>query len=348
MNILIDILHPAHVHFFKHIYANLVHEHKIVVTARSKDVCIDLLNETGIPYERISEAETRPVHLMKELLTRSIKLDRRVRENESDLLMGISGISIAPIGKIRNVPSFVFTDTENTGLASAISLRLASRIITPECFSLDLGSNHVRYKGYQELAYLHPDYFKPDPNQLRLNGLKENEPFFFVRFTSFDASHDLNQSGFSTEEKIQLARFLADKGRIVISSEGRLPAELEDFRMTGPVNSVHDLLSYASLFVGDSQTMATEAGLLGTPAVRCNTLVGSQHGRGNFNELQQKYGLVYSYKSSKNAFTKVRSLLENPRLQEEWSERRSKLLEEKGDVVRQVCDYICAFLEGQN
>ena len=57
MRVLFDIVHPAHVHFFKYLYADLVAEgHETLVIAREKDVTLALLDEYGIPYTSVGRS----------------------------------------------------------------------------------------------------------------------------------------------------------------------------------------------------------------------------------------------------------------------------------------------------
>ena len=52
MRILFDMGHPAHVHFFKNAIWELEKQgHEVKVTARDKDVTLELLEAYGIPYE---------------------------------------------------------------------------------------------------------------------------------------------------------------------------------------------------------------------------------------------------------------------------------------------------------
>lgn len=53
---------------------------------------------------------------------------------------------------------------------------------------------------------------------------------------------------------------------------------------------MHHVMAFASLYIGDSQTMAAEAGVLGVPFVRFNDFVGSI---GYLRELEDKYELGY-------------------------------------------------------
>ena len=51
MRIVVDIGHPAHVHFFKNfIYESEKSGHEILITAADKDIALELLNEFGFKY----------------------------------------------------------------------------------------------------------------------------------------------------------------------------------------------------------------------------------------------------------------------------------------------------------
>ncbi|MFW9851069.1 MAG: DUF354 domain-containing protein [Candidatus Thorarchaeota archaeon] len=340
MRILFDILHPAHAHFFRHIYDRMKSRHDIQFVIRNKDVTRNLMDSFGLPYSQASDAASSSLNLMTELIQRSLYIDKIVRKSKIDILAGISGISLAFSSFLRSRPLFVFTDTEDTGLQSRLVFPIANRIVTPNCFARDFGKKHIRYKGYQELAYLHPNYFKPDASVLHEVGLSEDQDYVFLRFTSFGASHDISQHGLNLEEKTKLVDYLSSKYNVMISSEGEIPKRFEKFRYKGAPRNIHHFLHYARLFFGDSQTMTTEAGILGTPAIRCNSLAGSIHGIGNFTELERTYGLVYSFRNFGKAFQKMNELLAMENLKDIWNVRRSKMLSNMDDVVEFVSNFI--------
>ena len=74
MRIIIDILHPAHVHVFKNfIWKMKEKRHQVLVTARDKDVALRLLEAYGIKYVKISKLAKSKVGLLWELLKRNWK-----------------------------------------------------------------------------------------------------------------------------------------------------------------------------------------------------------------------------------------------------------------------------------
>ena len=92
------------------------------------------------------------------------------------------------------------------------------------------------------------------------------------------------------------------------------------------------LLYCSDLCIGDSQTMAAEAAVLGTPSIRFNDFVGEL---GYLEELEHKYNLTYGIKTSnpEKLFEKIDELLAIPNLKETWQKRREKMLSEKIDVT---------------
>ncbi|WP_269849864.1 DUF354 domain-containing protein [Methanosarcina horonobensis] len=230
-------------------------------------------------------------------------------------------------------------DTEHSTEQIKLYLPFADAVLTPGCFRGNLGKKQVRYNGYHELAYLHPNYFTPDPEILKELGLKEDSVFSVLRFVSWGASHDVGHHGI--QNKIEFVKELEKYGRVLITSEGRLDEVLEQYRIKVSPEKLHHLLYYASLYVGDGGTTAVESAILGTPSIYVSTLVGTM---GNFIELEEKYGLLLNYSDSNKAIEKAIELIQSPNIKECWKEKREMLLRDKVDVtsfiVRFVEDYL--------
>jgi hypothetical protein len=199
------------------------------------------------------------------------------------------------------------------------------------------------YAGYHELAYLHPNRFQPDPARLAAFGLDADEPYSLVRFVSWQAVHDKREKGLTGEQKRALVETLQRHGRVLISSESALPAELAQFEVKGPVEDIHHLLAYAQLVVGESATMSSESACLGVPAVMIATT-----GRGYTDDEERRYGLVRhftedQYDAAVQAIEKL--FAESPR--EFGQLARKRLLEEKIDVTQWMVDYFEANFRGK-
>lgn len=237
---------------------------------------------------------------------------------------------------LSGLPHITFDDTEHARFEHLLYLPFTSRVYTPDSFTKDMGKKQVRYPGYHELAYLHPNWFTPDPGVLEKYGLKVGEPFFVIRQVSWNASHDLGQKGFGSADASELIALLKKYGKVVLSSELKRETEVEETGVTIDPAHMHDLLYYSTLYVGEGGTMATEAALLGTPAIFVSTLTA-----GNWQDLENNYGLMFSLKESETAKQKVVELLNNPDLKKQWSIKRQTLLEGKIDVT----EYLVAQIE---
>ena len=115
MNILFDIGHPAHVHFFRHPIRILrEHGHNIVVTSRIKEFALELLDELGIQHIPLSKlGKGGLLSLASELIKRDLALWKVAKKNNIEIMAAIGGVSIAHVTRLTGIPSLVFYDTEN-------------------------------------------------------------------------------------------------------------------------------------------------------------------------------------------------------------------------------------------
>ncbi len=337
MRILIDILHPAHVHFFKHFYGEMTGRgHEICLTVRSKEISVELLESQGLPYRLISRQRVGAVGLALELVQRTYRLMRIMREFQPDVLTGIMGPSIALAGKLARTPAIVFYDTEFAVQTNWFVYPLARSVCTPDCYRGKVRGIHRTYAGYHELAYLHPNHFVPDPSKLGPFGVAEGEPFTIVRFVHWKAVHDRRERGLTAAQKHELVESLRRHGKVLLSSEGPLPEDLEPLRVRGPVHDIHHLLAHAQLIVGESATMSSEAAVLGVPAVMIATT-----GRGYTDDQEQRYGLVrhFTERQFAQAARAIDDLLTGEPPRDFGRRARKRLLADKIDVTRWMVNY---------
>lgn len=335
MRILIDVLHPAHVHFFRNFYREMEGRgHELCITARSKDQSLELLNAYGLPYTHISTMGADG-KLPVEMARRTGRLLKVMKSFRPDVMTGIMGPSIAVAGKLRRVPAVVFYDTEFATQTNRFVYPLAHSVCTPDCYQGKVRGTHRQYAGYHELAYLHPHRFQPDQDRLASFGVHPDEPYSIVRFVSWQAIHDRDERGLTAAQKTNLVKVLERHGRVLVSSEGELPPDLSRYAVKGPVEQIHHLLAFAQVIVGESATMSSEAAVLGVPAVYIATT-----GRGYTDDEERRYGLVRSFTDARyeQAVAEVERLVsDSPR---EFGRRaRERLLAEKIDVTSWMVDY---------
>lgn len=338
MRILVDIGHPAHVHFFKNFIWEMGRRgHELVVTARDKDVALRLLEAYDIEYTAVGRPGKGKFALIREWVGRDREIYAIAKKFHPDILTGIHNPCMAHVARLTGAKSIIFTDTEHAKFGNLVTFPFTDIICTPSCYKEELGKKQVRYKGYHELAYLHPKYFKPDPSVLSELELSENDRFIIIRFVSWSAGHDIQQHGFDTGAKIKLVTELEKYARILITSEGRLPEGLDKYKIRTPPEKIHDLLYYATMYIGEGGTMATEAAVLGTPSIYVSSLLDTM---GNFIELEEKFGLVCNFKESEPAIQRAIEILQEPRLEEAWAQKRNRLLTDKIDVTQFMVNFV--------
>lgn len=340
MKILFDMLHPAHVHKFKNVIKELEKRgHKVIITVRDKDVTIDLLNKYNFSYTSISKIGGNFFDLFKEGFSRNIKLIKICLKEKPDVLVGFNGISIAQVGFVLRIPSLYITENEDAKLLSRLSLPFSRFILTEKGFKKDYGKKHIRMDSFFELSYLSPKYFKPEKEVLKINNIKENEFYSVIRFVSWKASHDINEKGFSIEQKRKLINFLKEKGKVIVNTEGEMPEEFKEYKMKSSPEKIHSLLYYADFYMGDSQVMSSESGLLGTPSIRCNSMVNTMHAKGKFDSLES-LNLVYSIEDPDKAIEKAEEILKNKNSKKEWQNKRDNIIKTKVDSVDFITNLI--------
>jgi predicted glycosyltransferase len=330
MHILIDINHPGQVHLWKHAARQWeTRGHEVLVIGREKDVTVALLQAYGLRYVPGSTRKSGLINLAVELLHKTALLIGISRQFKPNVFLSVGSPAAAWASALVRVPHIVFTDTEHSVEQYALYAPFTDVIYTPSCFTRDLGRKQRRYDGYHELAYLHPNWFTPDPAILAELGLKMGESFFIVRFVSWEATHDLGQRGFDDAEKAHLIEELLQHGRVILSSEAQALPVLLGCNASVPPTQIHNLLHYATMYIGEGGTMATEAAVLGTPSIFVNTLSG-----GNWDELEHRYQLLVDLRDSRTAIERVRELLIMDDLKETWRARRERLLADKIDVTQ--------------
>ena len=288
MRILIEITHPAHVHFFRNPIRLLQDAgHEVLITSRDKDCTLDLLDRYGLEHQCLSK-QAGGIGMARELLSRNRALIRQVREFRPDVMAGLGGISAAQVGWLLRVPSVVFYDTETARLQNALTYPFATRVVVPDCYQAWVPKRKTtRYRGYHELSYLHPDYFQPDRQKALEAGLDPEQDTFLLRLVSWKASHDVGLKGWSPPLLDAVVDHLRKRGRVIISAEGELPEHHEPLRYSGDPGQIHHLIAYCRACIGESATMASEAVVLGTASVYIAT-----ESRGYVDEQAERYQLA--------------------------------------------------------
>lgn len=341
MNILIDIGHPAHVHLLKNLAYELKQRgHNLFFSVRDIPIAKRLMDTYGMtPYIDLGGKKDSLLGKAQTVISQDWKLLRFVKKHKIDIGLS-SGIVLSHVSRLTSMTSINFDDDDDAAEKLVVKYchPLTDIVFTPKCISRKT-KNALYYSGTHELAYLHPKRFVPDSSILEKAGLTPEDKFFIIRFVAFKGHHDVGQEGLSIEQKRRIINLLKGYGRVIITSEKPIEPEFEQYRLPVPPEEIHSLMAYASLFLGDSQTMTTEAALLGVPAIKCNTFAGKLSVP---NMLEQQYDLCYAYHPMdfEKFYEHTKKLLNTPNLKAIWEEKRKKFLKDNIDVTAFFCWFI--------
>jgi uncharacterized protein len=345
MRILIDIGHPGQVYFFRNFISRATTSgHEVKVTARDKEVTLALLSAFNISYDKRGEIQSGLGRKALGILSIDQWLYSAAKRFKPDILIGFHNPYITHVSKLIRKPSIIFTDTEGVWSASCVTYPFADAICTPACFLEKVDPRkHVRFNGYKELAYLHPDYFSPNHDIIRSAGFSEEEPLIVLRLISWSACHDGGLQGIRKGSELNFIKSLEEYGRVVITSEKGLPPSLERYKIAIPPQYIHSLLTMAQMYIGEGGTMAAEAAILGTPAIHIEKDKNGKptgESSGNFRELRDTYGLLKFFATQDEALDEAKYLLKNRQCKQEWQRKREILLKDKIDVTSWMIDFI--------
>jgi uncharacterized protein len=304
MHIHVHIGHPADVHVFRHaIAAWRTHGHTVDVTTRAIPIACRLLEAFGIPHTVIGPKRAGAFGLGRELLRHIVFLAPRLRRLRIDVSVSFGGTFTVHAARLAGCRALVVYDTEIARVQNRITYPFASAIATPAVYPDDLGPRHVRFNGFKELAYLHPDVFRPDPAVPARYGLTPETPYSMVRFITWEASHDIGVRGLSAAQEAMVLDVLERSGRVWLVPEGSVPEPLRSRAQPCRPEEFHHLLAFARCVVSEGASTAAEAAVLGTPSLYLNPV-----GRSYIDRLAA-YGLVRHIVPEDDVRTTIAGLL---------------------------------------
>jgi uncharacterized protein len=327
MKILIDIGHPAHVHYFKNFAGHFISKgHQILFTCRNKEVVIDLLERNKFNYICLGNPYKTICGKILGLLIFDFKILKISLSHKPDIYLSSGSIYAAHIAFLLHRPHITLEDTFNMEQVR-LYLPFSSVVLTGRYQHINLGNKEISYNGYQELAYLHPAYFFPDSSIRTELSVGINEKYFIMRFVSWEASHDVGQEGLTIQQKQELTGLLAHYGKVFISSEKKMPSELERYKFPLSPDRMHQALAHANLFLGEGATMASECAMLGTPAIYINPIESSY-----IDELERQ-DLLCHFRKYNGIVDKVKELLNDNLLRQKSVEKSKNILSKKINVT---------------
>jgi len=329
LRILIDISHPKDVNVFKNVILALqANGHEIKITARDKENTKKILEGYGFEYE-VGHYHKKLVGKAFGIISNDIWLYKIAKRFKPNIFISQGSPYSAHVSKMLRKPHIAFIDTEIASLATKLMLPFTDKIFTPSCFYLDLGTKQLRFNSYYELAYLSPKYFVPKKEILEKYGLDHD--YIIMRLSNLSSHHDLNSRGFDFKNEKELINYIHQiekYARVIIFSETIHWQTIKDYQMKIDPKDMHNILSFAKLYIGEGASMASEAAILGVTSIYV-----SNTKRGYLDELEKKYDLVYTITDREKALEKIKYLFQDKYLSEKWKKKKDEMIKDKIDPV---------------
>lgn len=406
MHVGVAARHPEHVRFFRYPIEELRADGiDVHVYAREHGPTVSLLDHYDLPHTVLAGEGITTTRLVAGHAVYELRLLAAARRANASVLTSIGGLSTTHLAPLVGAQSVAFVDWQ-PGAVDGMAIRLADVASIPSFLDEtapglpSVRGRIVRYEGFHELSYLHPERFEPDPDVVRSLGIDPEAPLFVTGFTDPtrrdgldrpvgttiretlsergtvlgvhedvsggdpSAADDLpptddsmsvvdgtkspdDETTLSTAESGSLSTpFTCDGYSAGRRSDGgrttdesplniRTSDSTVDQSLTIPPAARPHVVAHADLCVGDSMTLATEAGLLGTPAVHLPSGRVSERGAA----LRRRDLLVVAT-DGPDAVERTTSLVDDPDAGARWNDRRDRYLADAVDVAGLAADIL--------
>lgn len=270
MRVVIDITHPAMVNFFKNAIITLEREEnaEVSITALPRGKVLSILEREcpRVPVAVLGRHRRSLPGKGLDLVRRCAQLLLHLRRQEPDVLSSFDDLGLGYVSRLLRKPLVTFEDDIENYFGFRRYRRFPTRVVVPSHLPVQ-GPNIHKYRGYKELAYLHPKYFTPRRESIERYGLDDGD-FVFIREVS---SGTVDYRHLVMGQLSRICPYLKALGfQILLSLEEkslRQRFEQDCTILEEPVDDIFSLMHYAALTVSSGDTMARESCLLGTPAV---------------------------------------------------------------------------------
>lgn len=275
MKILIDINHPAHVHYFRN-FIKLMQDrgHTFIVINQDNPIINALLDRYEIPHiVRNKRSNNKNKYQAIWYLIKNICwCIRQSLKFHPDLYMGFASSACAVTSFIFRKPCVLLDDTEHNAANHSIYLKFCTAVLTPFYFKLKFkGNKQHTFNAYVEQLYLHSNYYHPSDDVLTELGVQSKE-YVLIRYTAYTAHHDLYAKPISEELKKAIVTECAKHFKVFVSLEkDNNDVFYKPYKLNISPEKIHDVMYHARFMVAQGATMPSEAFVLGVPYLRLSS-----------------------------------------------------------------------------
>lgn len=275
MKVLIDVNHPAHVHYFRNLIKIMTtNGHEFIVINRDDKMINELLDYYDIKHvirNKRPEKKNSVISLcyLMGCIWGCIKATLKYKPN---MYLGFGSSAASITALLFRKPCILLDDTEHNKLNHKLYMPGASVVLTPFYYNIELGKKQVRFNAYVEQLYMHSNYFSMNENVIEEQDVKNNE-YVLVRYIAYDAHHDKDVKPLCEEQKKSIVQLLAKKYKVLLSLEKNIKDEFyKPYLVRFSPEKMHDIEAGAKFLVTEGATMASEAFVNGVPYVYLNPL----------------------------------------------------------------------------
>ena len=339
MKILFDLNHPVDVNFFKNTMLKLKKQnHNVILTYRPRGKLQKIVDYELGEFQPIPIGKHYKTFLWKILgqLYRDLLMIKFQKRNKIDLSVCF-GPTNAISAWLNKIPYLAFEDDLEYKIPFYHANLFSTRHIMPDYIKFS-NKKTWKYKGFKELAYLHPKSFKANSNSIKKLNLTKKK-YVFIREI---ANVSLN---YKEENKniIDIVSYLVSKGvQVIISLEDdAIKEKLRDVCLVlkEPVEDLPSILAYAQFAISSGDTMAREACLLGTPCI----YIGGRDMVMN-NELIEM-GIMFKEDKFESIFERIDLLIDDEISSKLSNKINAKINNEWADTTEVILEHISEFMK---
>lgn len=268
MNLLFNLVHISDLNLFKPAINELGKSNQIYVTVRQRGDLLKIVEkELDLPIIIIGNHQQAFLKKVIGIISSEYAYWKLIKKLNINVSINQSFYSVWAC-KFRGAKFITFEDDFEYKLAFYYAKCFASKDVMPK-FIPAKGKNVVKYNGFKELAYLHPNRYSANHSILKTYNLEPYE-YVFVREVS---NVSLNYKNKKDHLSKILLRLSFKKIRVVLSIEDKshldhlIQSHPNLIVLNEPVEDIFSLIKFAKFSISSGDTVARESALLSTPCL---------------------------------------------------------------------------------
>lgn len=333
MNLIIDILHPAHLNLFKKTIIDFTqkgHQVHVLCINRGKLPKIVSHELAGINVRFIGKHRgTRFSIIWEANVVRFFKILWFVWTHKIDVGISFGSFLLGLAVKLKGGRNIHLSDDPERKLNEKLELLTCDERYLPPLVN-PKGKTQT-FNALKEWAYLSPKYFISNIDTLEEYQLSSKK-YIFIREISTGSLNYIDQT---SNVIAQFAHELKGDFRVILSLEDKETAHLypkEWILLQEPVKNIHSLIFFSRLVISSGDSMAREGAMLGVPSIYCGSRVMKA------NELLINKGMLFHVESDVPGV--VSSIISGKMQLQDQKVFRNSLLKEWVDVNQFISNII--------